>query len=162
MSLSCKTNLQTVAIGTHFARLMLLLNGSWIYRTLVVFYNWPLDALYFVLFLVDFIPFLMVWFLKPEWEFGIRIIDVFWIIILAAILLPTGVGPGLLVVFCVQFLVLIWPRPFINVPEHEPVAEVKNLAQIKCNNCGATYAYNLDSIINGEVVCQNCGKSFRV
>jgi hypothetical protein len=162
MSMTCKTNLQIVAIGTHFARLMLLLNGSWTFRTIVVFFSWPLDALYSILFLIDFIPFLMFWFMRSEWEFAIRTIGLFWLIILGAILLPWGAGPGLLVVFCIQFLVLIWPKPYISTPEHEEVTDVKNLFQTKCINCGATYAYNLDSIINQEVVCQNCGKSFKV
>ncbi|MBN2230418.1 MAG: hypothetical protein JW779_12595 [Candidatus Thorarchaeota archaeon] len=157
-----KTNIQTATIGTHFARMMLLLNGSMIYPDYVVYYGWSLGSLYFILFLIDLIPFLMFWFLRPEWEFNSRIIGLFWVVGLLAILLPTGIGLGLPVVFCIQFLVLIWPKPYIYAQEQETPTTGKNLSQIKCVYCRASYAYDLDSINNEEVICQNCGKSIKI
>jgi uncharacterized Zn-finger protein len=161
MSTNCKTNLHATVIATHFARLMLLLDGAYIYRSTIVYYNWNLSALYFLLFLTDVVLFLMFWFLKPSWEFNLRIIDMMWIVILTTTLLSIGIGLGLLAVFCIQVLLLVWPRPYIPTPEQEATDSVEVLSRIKCSYCGAIYAYNLDSIVNGEVVCQNCGKSFR-
>jgi len=132
---------------------------------MIVYYNFPIDAMYFILFLIDFIPFLMFWLLRPEWEFSVRIIGLMWVIILMTVLLPQGfevVGPGLLAVFCIQFLVLIWPKQYISAQEQAVDDDAGTLVRFSCVFCGATYAYNPDSVVIGEVTCQNCGKSFRI
>ncbi|TFH05240.1 MAG: hypothetical protein E4H14_13140 [Candidatus Thorarchaeota archaeon] len=165
MVIDNKTNLYTAAIATHFARLWLLLEGAWVYQRRIVFYNWHLDVVYFLLFLIDFIPFLMFWFLQSNWEFGFRVIGLFWIIMLMTILLPFGVGPGLLVLFPIQFLVLVWPKPYLSVIseiEVEVTDDAESLFRIRCVYCGATYSYDQSSVSNGQITCQNCGKVQRI
>lgn len=156
-----RNNLFTAARATHFARMLLLLDGSLLHQGVIVYYSWHLDVLYILLFFIDFIPFLMFWFLRPEWELGIRVIGLMWILPLIAILLPWGVSPGLFIVFCIQIPVLVWPKPYISditIPEQEATHDVESLFRIKCTYCGATYSYNQDSILNGNITCQNCGR----
>jgi hypothetical protein len=140
---------------------MLLLEGAWSSRMIVYLY-WPLDMIYFLLFLLDFIPFFMLWFIQSKWEFQTRVIDIFWLIMLMTILLPTGVGPGLFVVFCIQFVLLIWPKPYVSDYTEQAEEEIDNddnFVRLKCSSCGATYTYSSEVIENKEVICQNCGKS---
>lgn len=161
-----KNRLFTTVIATHFARLMLLFEGAWVYQRIIVYYDWHLDVLYFLLFLIDLIPFLMFWFLRPAWELSIRLIGLMWVLTLMAILLPWRVSPSLLIVFCIQIPVLIWPKQYITdiiTPEQEVTDDDDvTLFQLKCAYCRAIYSYNPNSISNGEVTCQNCGKSNRL
>jgi ribosomal protein S27E len=103
----------------------------------------------------------MLWFIKSKWEFHVRSIDFFWLIILMTILLPTGGSPGLFTVFCIQFVLLIWPKPYFFDDSEQVEEEIdndENFVRLKCGNCGATYTYNSKAISNNEIVCQNCGK----
>ena len=109
-----RSDLFSAARATHFARLLLLLDGSLINQNRIVYYDWHLDVLYVLLFFFDFIPFLMFWFLRPAWELAIRLIGLMWVLTLMAILLPWGVSPSLLIVFCIQIPVLVWPKQYIS------------------------------------------------
>lgn len=162
MSSAYKANLLTAARATHLARLTLLLNGSSTSMAPVVYYGWPVTALYFTFFLIDVIPFLLFWFLKPNLELAVRLIGIAWAILLFAVLLHIGMEIGLALLFFIQLIVLAWPRMYMTTAVKEGGQKAATASRIKCFHCGATYAYNLDTIVNGEVVCQNCGRSFRI
>lgn len=113
MAIMCKTSTLTAARATNFALLMLLLDGSLNYWHGAVQYGVPVSMLYSIFFLIDIIPFLIFWFLRPEWEEGARVSSVFWIVLLIIVLLPAGMAPALLIVCCIQLIILVWPRRYI-------------------------------------------------
>lgn len=157
-----KAGLLTGVRATHFARLMILFTGCFVDEQLIVHEGWPLTAIYFLFFLADFVPFSLFWFLRTDWEFSVRTIGLLWVIILMTQFPLVGEGIGLFTVLSMQFIVLVWPKWYIPTPEQEGSAETEGLVQIKCTFCGALYAYMSDSIIDGKVSCQNCGKSISV
>jgi len=162
MSTTSKASLLTAARATQFAMLMLLLDGSLNYWHGGIQYGVPVTMLYSFFFLIDIFPFLMFWFLKPELEEGARAISVFWIILLIIALLPAGMATAFFIVCCIQLVILVWPGRYMTRTDYEVKGGNAIQERIKCVHCGATYAYSPDSIVNGEAICQNCGKSFRM
>jgi len=161
MSIAYKASLLTAARATHFARLMLLLDGSLNYWHGSAHYGVPDTMLYFFFFLIDIIPFLMFWFFIPELEEGARALGIFWIVLLIIVLLPAGMTTAFFIVCCIQLVILVWPRRYMTSTDYEVEGGNAIHERIKCVHCGMTYAYTPDSIVNGEAICQNCGKSFK-
>jgi len=143
---------------------MLLLESSLINWNF--WWHFPLNAIYFLFFLGDLIIFLLFWFIRPKWEFNIRIIDILWSILIVTVLLPMRFFLTLPIVICIQFFVLIWPKQYLfdvsSEVKEEELDNTEILTKIKCVSCGASYAYNPKVISDNEVTCQNCGKSIRI
>jgi len=67
-----------------------------------------------------------------------------------------------LFVCSIEIVLLAWPKRYMTIEEDEIEERAENITRAKCANCGAMYTYCPDSIVNGEVICQNCGKSFGI
>ena len=45
---------------------------------------------------------------------------------------------------------------------HKEPDSAKESLRVRCTNCGAVYSYKKSSVSEGSLVCQNCGKSFKI
>ena len=120
--------------------------------------------LYLVFFFFDIPVFLLLLSMihRPYLEAGARTVGLFWVLQMIFVLLPTGgIGPGFFIASILEIILLVWPKRYFRVIEEEKEIEEKaeNKTRIKCTHCGATYIY---TVVNGEVECQNCGKSIRI
>jgi transcription elongation factor Elf1 len=52
-------------------------------------------------------------------------------------------------------------RPF-SLVHKESDDSAKESLRVKCTLCGAVYSYKKSSVSEGSLVCQNCGKSFKI
>lgn len=155
-----RSKLWIALIVVHLCRLFILFvafyfesHGSWYY--FMSLRNW-----YLMFFIVDLIILFGYWFMKPMWEEGIRAFGFFWIMMY--IVFIWGISQGqfvLLDISIVEMGILAWPKLYIFKPvENQLVDGVTDSFRLKCASCGAIYSYGQDSIINGQVTCQNCGK----
>ena len=159
-----KSNLLTGVIATHFAIMMTLLDKSADYRWEGRYYGIENTVLYLVFFFFDIPVFLLLLSMRhrPYLEGGARTVGLFWVLQMIFVLLPTGgIGPGFFIASILQIILLVWPKRYFPTTEDETQIEeaAGETTRVKCTHCGAIYVYNSDTIVNGEVACQNCGMS---
>ena len=125
------------------------------------FYTWTA-----MLFVMDIPTVILVWAIRPGWEDIVRAYVLVWTLIMTVTVWVIAWGlTGAIYIQILNFLIIIAAaRPITVVlrPREKPVKYDEKLLRARCPNCGAVYAYKKSSVSEGLLVCQNCGKAFKI